>query len=114
MRRLACFPSVVEIPSEGEKVTAMIADLAETGTRLLMQNPELAIGDELRLELHVLLEGGDPRVIGGRVVRVERLPDNRVSLWTHQVGVEFHETLPLGPAEIDALEKRQIPFGKRA
>lgn len=93
---------------------AMIADLAETGTRLLMRGSELAVGDELRLELHVLLDEGPPKIARGRVVRVDPLPDERVSLWTHQVGVEFHEAVPLGPEEIEALEKRQLPFGKHA
>ena len=114
VRHIACFPSLIELPREDEKVTAMISDLAETGTRLLLRNPGLDVGDELRLELHVLLEGGEPRVARGRVVRVELLPDDRVSLWTHEVGVDFHERLPLGADEIAALEKRQALFGKHA
>lgn len=92
----------------------MIADLAETGTRLLLNDPELAVGDELRLELHVLLDRDDARVVHGRVVRVDPLPDDRVSLWTHQVGVEFDARLPLTAEELEALEKRQVPFGKHA
>ena len=111
MRRVACFPGLVEHPPEDEKITALIADLAETGTRLLMRSPEVALGDELRLELHVMLEGDEVRHVSGRVVRVAPLPDERVSLWTHEVGVDFHERLPLNDAEIAALEKRQIPFG---
>jgi len=113
MRRVACFPGLVEHPPDDEKITALIADLAETGTRLLLRNPDLAIGDEVRLELHVMLDDTAPRIATGRVVRVEPLPDERVSLWTHQAGVDFHERLPLDEAEIAALEKRQVPFGKR-
>jgi hypothetical protein len=110
-RRIACFPSFVE---RGDaKVTAMIADLAETGTRLLMQNPDLKVGEELRLELHILIDDDAVRGVSGRVVRAEPLPDARASLWTHEIGVEFHETFPLSVAEVDALEKREAPFGKR-
>ncbi|HEY1957305.1 MAG TPA: PilZ domain-containing protein [Polyangiaceae bacterium] len=112
VRHIACFPSLIELPHDAEKVTAMIVDLAETGSRLLLRNPGLSIGDELRLELHVLLDGGAPRIATGRVVRVEGLPDDRVSLWTHEVGVDFHERLALGAAELEALQKRQAPFGK--
>ena len=113
MRRVACFPGLVEHPPEDDKITALIADLAETGARLLMRNPGVSIGDDLRLELHVLLDSSDARIASGRVVRVEPLPDERVSLWTHQVGVDFHERLALTAAEIESLEKRQAPFGKR-
>lgn len=114
VRHLACFPTEVEHSPQNEKMIAMIADLAETGTRLLMRGAELSVGDELRLELHVLLEGGEPKIARGRVVRVDPLPDERISLWTHQVGVEFHELVPLGAEELEALEKRQVPFGKHA
>ena len=113
VRRLACFPGLIAHADDAEKVTAMISDLAETGTLLLMRSPDLKVGDELRLELHVMLEGDATRSANGRVVRVEPLPDERFSLWTHQVGVEFHERLPLSAAEIESLEKRQGPFGKR-
>jgi PilZ domain len=109
-RIVACFPSFV---ARGDgKITAMIADLAEAGTRLLLQEPEMKLGDELHLELHILLDDDSVRTISGRVVRIEPLPPERSSLWTHEVGVEFHETLALGATEIDALAKREAPFGK--
>jgi hypothetical protein len=115
MRRIACFPAFVEQKGDVDhKITAMISDLAETGTKILMRHPEFAVGDDLRLELHVLLDESAMRAVGGRVVRIEALPDDRASLWTHEVGVEFHEIFTLDQAEIDALEKRQVPFGKRA
>jgi hypothetical protein len=112
VRRIACFPGLVEHSTEDEKITALIADLAETGTRLLMRNPGVTVGDELKLELHVMTDGKQTRSAAGRVVRVEPLPEERVSLWTHEVGVDFHERLPLSADEIEALEKRQLPFGK--
>lgn len=91
----------------------MIANLAETGTRLFLQQPDFKMGDEVRLELHVMLDDDTARFVSGRIVRIEPLPAERASLWTHEVGVEFHETMPLSPAEIASLEKREAPFGKR-
>ncbi len=92
----------------------MISDLAETGALLLMRNPDFRVGDEMRLDLHVMLEGDQSRAAVGKVVRVEPLPESRSYLWTHQVGVDFHERLALSRAEIEALEKRQAPFHKQA
>jgi hypothetical protein len=114
MRRIACFPAFVEPKGDVDhKITAMISDLAETGTKILMRHPEVAIGDDLRLELHVLLDEGATRAAGGKVVRISELPDERASLWTHEIGVEFHEAFTLDKTEIDALEKRNLPFNKR-
>jgi hypothetical protein len=62
----------------------------------------------------VLLDEGATRAAGGKVVRITELPDERASLWTHEVGVDFHETFSLDQSEIDALVKRNLPFGKRA
>jgi hypothetical protein len=101
------------VRDEENKITAMISDLGETGTKLLMRHPGFSVGDELRLEMHVLLDEGENRAVLGRIVRVQELPDERLSLWTHEIGVDFHERFTLDQAEIDALEKRQIPFGKR-
>lgn len=113
LRRVACFPGYVERADE-ERIVAMIADLAETGTLLLLRNPAFEIGDEIRLELHVMLDEKEGmRAATGHVVRLEPLPDDRASLWTHQVGVEFTEKLELSAEEVDALLKRQIPFGKK-
>jgi Tfp pilus assembly protein PilZ len=111
-RHIACFPSFVE--RDAARVTAMIADLAETGTRLFLQQPDFKLGDEVRLELHVLLDDDTGRVVTGHIVRIEPLPDDRASLWTHEIGVEFHETMPLSAAELDSLAKREAPFGKRS
>ncbi len=114
LRRVACFPGYVERAADDERIIAMISDLAETGTLLLLRNPAFKIGDELRLELHVMLdEKAGMRAANGHVVRMEPLPDDRASLWTHQVGVEFAEKLELSAEEIDSLQKRQLPFGKK-
>ncbi len=114
IRHVACFPGHVERSENDAKITAMISDLAETGTLLLLRKPDFRIGDEVRLELHVMLDGDATRIATGRVVRIEPLPETRSYLWTHQVGVDFHERLALSAAEIEALEKRQAPFGKNA
>ncbi len=110
-RHIACFPSFVK--RDDAKLTAMIADLAETGTKLLLQQPDFKLGDEVNLELHVLLDDDTARYVAGRIVRIEPLPVDRASLWTHEVGVEFHETMPLSAAEIESLEKREAPYSKR-
>ena len=91
----------------------MIADLAETGALLLLRRPGWKVGDELRIDLYVELDTTRPRNVAGRVVRLEPLPDERTSLWTHQVAVEFTEPITLSPAEIESIEKRQAPFSKR-
>ena len=114
IRHVACFPGHVEHGGDDAKITAMISDLAETGTLLLLRKPDLHVGDEVRLDLHVLLDGNTTRTATGRVVRIEPLPETRSYLWTHQVGVDFHDRLPLSAAEVEALEKRQAPFGKHA
>jgi hypothetical protein len=79
-----------------------------------LQTSAFKVSDEVKLELHILLEGDAARTIAGRVVRVEPLPPERASLWTHEVAVEFDETMPLSPAELESLEKREAPFGKRS
>jgi len=112
IRRVACFPSYVEHPGE-DRITSMIADLAETGALLLLRRPGWKVGDELRIDLYVELDTTRPRNVAGRVVRLEPLPDERTSLWTHQVAVEFTEPITLSPAEIESIEKRQAPFSKR-
>ena len=114
-RHLACFPGFVERDAEHHgRAVAMIADLAEGGARLLLRKPELHLEDEVRLELHIGLEDdAPPRVATGKVVRVQPMPDDRASLWTHEVGVAFHETISLGADEVEALDKRQEPYGKR-
>jgi hypothetical protein len=113
LRHVACFPSIIE-HGGSEKMTTMIADLGDGGALLFARNPDVRVGDEVSLELHVALDGGAARLATGRVVRVAALPDERVSLWTHQVGVEFHELFALSDAEVAALDERQLPFGKRA
>jgi len=91
----------------------MIADVAESGALLLLRTPDWKVGDTLRIDLYLELDTKQPRNVSGHVVRIEPLPDERTSLWTHQVAVEFAEPITLNAAEIESLEKRQVPFGKR-
>ena len=114
VRRVACFPGLVERGGDDTQTTAMIADLAESGALLLLRKPDWQVDDTLRLELFIALDDDkEPRIAMGQVVRIQPLPDERVSLWTHQVGVEFHTPIELSDEEIEALEKRQEPYGKR-
>ena len=91
----------------------MIADLAESGAKLLLRKPDWQLDDTLRLELHIALgEHQEPRIAMGQVVRIEPLPDEKISLWTHQVGVEFHSPIALSDedpalAETEVLETQR-------
>jgi len=97
----------VEQPDD-EKLTAMIADLSETGVRLLVRRAPWAVGDELHLGLHVTLKRqlDEPHIVTGHVKRIEALPEERVGLWTHQVAVEFNEPIVLSAAEREAMAAR--------
>jgi hypothetical protein len=112
VRHVACFPTQVERVDD-KKATAMIADLSASGTRILLRNPGWQLGDELRLELYILSEIEQPRYATGRIVRIEPLPDAQAWLWTHTVGVEFHQPITLSASEVDALEKRKATLGVR-
>ena len=107
VRYVACFVMFVEQPDE-TKLAAMITDLSEVGVRLLVRHPPWAIGEELRLGLHVTLkrELDEPRIVTGHVKRIEALPETRVGLWTHQVAVEFTERIALTDAEREAMATR--------
>mgnify|MGYP000061152219 CR=1 FL=1 len=114
LRHLACFPAFLERGGDDSKTIAMIGDLAVGGARLLLRKPDLNVADSVRLELHVALDDdAPPRIAVGQVLRIEALPDDRASLWTHEVGIEFHQKIELSADEIEALERRQEPFGKR-
>jgi len=100
-REVACFPAYVEYATSKKAVT-LIADLAATGALLFVRGGHgFAAGDGVRLELHI--EAEKTRAVAGKVVRVEALPTKRVSVWTHQVAVEFES-----PIELDAEEQRTI------
>jgi hypothetical protein len=100
-RVIACFPAYVEHDTASKEV-ALIADLATRGARLLVASGHtFSAGEVVGLELHI-----DPdrmRRAKGRVVRIEALPRERMSVWTHEVAVEFE-----GPIELDEEEQRTI------
>lgn len=122
LRHIACFPAYLEV-REGEegppsahahaKKTTMIADLGEGGALLFVRKPDFQPGEALRLELYVALDSDTPRSATGHVVRIERLPDERVSLWTHQVAVAFDSPITISDAEVAALEERRTKLGIR-
>lgn len=112
-RYLACFPGLVETAqAETEKATAMISDLSDTGALLLLHGPDVTVGENLRLELHIVIGSDEARHTTGRVVRVEPLPLTRATFWTHQAAIEFHETLAFSQVELDSLEKRKAQLAK--
>jgi hypothetical protein len=112
-RHLACFPGLLDRPEqEPDKNTAMISDLSEGGALLLLHGPDVKLGEELRLELHVVLDSDEARWVTGRVIRIEPLPDARASFWTYQAGIEFHETITWSAIEVESLEKRRALLAK--
>jgi hypothetical protein len=100
-RVIACFPAYVE-HSTASKEVALIADVATSGARLLVAGGRtFAAGEAVGLELHI--DADRMRQAKGRVVRIEALPRERMSVWTHEVGVEFE-----APIELDDEEQRTI------
>ena len=57
----------------------------------------------MTLELFIDVEARRGRHAAGHVLRIEPLPTERVSLWTHQVAVEFDS-----PIVLSADEQRSI------
>ena len=110
LRHVACFPGYVERKPD-DKTTAIIADVAPGGALILVRGHNFHVGQPLRLELYIAIDSSEPRVATGHVVRIEPLPEDRVSLWTHQVGVEFDEPIALGTDEVAALDERQAKLG---
>jgi hypothetical protein len=112
VRHFACFPADLERPERGKRV-AMIHDLSITGA-LLVVRAELAVGDDVSLQLYVT---GDPdsrsRATHARVVRIEPLAPTERALWSHRVGVQFDSPLTDFEPEIEALAARQRQLGQR-
>ena len=105
-REIACFPAYVERDAPevaGAKEVALIADIATSGALLLVRGPCFQAGEVVRLELFIGLEMQAARHATGRVLRIGPLPAERVSLWTHQVAVEFDS-----PISLDADEQRTL------
>jgi hypothetical protein len=105
-REIACFLAYVEHDAPepaGEKEPALIADIAISGALLLVCGPGFRAGEVVKLELLIGVEAQGARHVTGRVLRIEPLPAERVSLWTHQVAVEFDS-----PISLDADEQRTI------
>ncbi len=109
-RHLACFPAYVEAV-EGVQRSALIRDLSVSGA-LLLTRARLAIGDTVKLALH-LREGEAPRVTTARVVREERRPSEMVHPWTQSVAVQFEEPIPELEGEARALADRQAALAGR-
>jgi hypothetical protein len=105
-REIACFPAYVEREAPhvaGEREVGLIADIATSGALLLVRGPGFRPGEVVRLELLIGLETQGVRHATGRVLRIGPLPVERVSLWTHQVAVEFDS-----PISLDADEQRTL------
>jgi len=116
LRQVTCLPASVHHQGGqdlGDDETAMIADVSTTGARLLMRNPELRAGEVLELELQLDTEGKAREKAKASVMRVSALPDERVSVWTHEVAVAFASPIPLTEAERKDMQARMAALGIR-
>jgi hypothetical protein len=108
-RHLACFPAAVERP-DGEQRTSVIHDLSITGALLLVRTT-LAVGDRVKLQLHISDDVEEVRDTIGHVVRVDPLAENEIGLWASKVAVHFDEPLTIYEKEIEELHARQSRLG---
>jgi hypothetical protein len=108
-RHIACFPAHIQRPG-GSARTAVIRDLSTTGV-LLLTRATLEVGESLDLSLYLSETGSEPRIVRGRVVRVEARSRDRSEVWPFSVGVQLDEPLLECETEIRDLEARQSALG---
>jgi hypothetical protein len=98
-RHLACFPAALE-RSDGAQRPSIIHDLSESGALLLVRTSKIAVGDEVKLQLHISPDSDSFRPAVGRVVRIEEIAPSDVGLWRQRVAVQFNEPLTMYAEEI--------------
>jgi len=111
-REVTCFPAYVEHDSP-EREAALIADVAPSGALLLVRGASFRMGEVVKLELLITQQSGNSRRVTGSVVRVEPLPIERVSVWTHQVGIEFDSPIELTDDEQRIIREQCDRLGVR-
>lgn len=111
MRQVTCLPA--SVVHQGDAETAMIADVSTTGARLLMRHPNLRAGESLDLDLQLDVAGAAHQKTRGAVVRVSALPEDCVSVWTHEVAVSFAAPIALTDAERKEMQERVAALGIR-
>jgi len=103
-RYLACYPASI-VRGDGQERQSLIRDISVSGVLLLVNTSSLKPGDAVQLRLFITDDFTTFRPAGGRVVRIEDLPEGSLP-WTHRVAVQFDELLVGYSAEIDAFKER--------
>ena len=98
-RHIACFPAAFVRP-DGAQRLSIIHDLSESGALLLVRTSKIAVGDEVKLQLHISPDPDAFRPASGRVVRIEDIAPSDVGLWRQRVAVQFSEPLTMYAEEI--------------
>lgn len=109
-RHLACAMASIQRP-DGEQRPALVHDLSESGTLLLVRTTKVAVDDELSLHLPANEDDETPRVVSGLVVRVEELGPGHAGPWLRRVAMRFHEPLQMYPGEIEGFRRRVERLG---
>ena len=108
-RKLTCIPAYFD-SRESSQDLALIRDVSASGAKLFTQH---GLDLEHPVTLHLCLGGetDPPRVVMGRVVRVDRRDLAVSDLWSWEIGIEFNEPITEYQAEIDELCRRQRSVG---
>jgi hypothetical protein len=109
-RHFACFPASLERP-DGEQRPSLIRDLSETGVLLLVRTTKIAVGDQVKLQLYVTEESGDPRLAEGSVVRVEEVDPADAGPWLRKVAVHFTGGFTVTAEDIATFKERAMRLG---
>lgn len=109
-RYLACTMASFQRP-DGEQRPALVHELSESGTLLLVRTTKVSVDDKVVLHLPVAEAGEKPRIVPGHVVRVEELAAGDSGPWLRRVAVRFREPLQMYPAEIEVFRRRVERLG---
>lgn len=90
-RHRAWFP--VRVEAGGAERTALAQNVSSTGVLIASRKP-FEIGSTVRLVLHVDPGQGQPRVLGGRVVRCAPNRRDPGGLWPYKTAVAFDDEDP--------------------
>src|SRR5258708_20942952 len=109
-RHFAVFPAQLQRP-DGEQRSGLIRDLSESGVLLLVRTTKIAVGDKVKLELHIA-EGSDgPRHAEGEVVRVEDVGAEDAGPWLRKVAIHFVGTITVTADDIKTIRERADRLG---
>jgi hypothetical protein len=108
-RQLTCIPAYFESRADSQDL-ALIRDVSVSGARLYTRL-KLDAGHPVQLHLYLGGESDTPRIVAGKVVRVDRRDPALADMWGWDIGVEFDSAISEYAAEIEALCERQQAAG---